>query len=65
MLTTPLKFIHIGFGNMLCANKVTGIMPLGSATAKRLIKESKENRQYVDMTSGHAAKSYLLLDDGR
>ena len=57
MLTTPLKFIHIGFGNMLCANKVTGIMPLGSAAAKRLIKESKENRQYVDMTSGHAAKS--------
>ena len=34
MLTTPLKFIHIGFGNMLCANKVTGIMPLGSAAAE-------------------------------
>ncbi len=40
-------------------------MPLGSAAAKRLIMESKENRQYIDMTSGHAAKSYLLLDDGR
>ena len=50
---------------MLCANKVTGIIPLGSASAKRLIKESKESRQYIDMTGGHAAKSYLILDDGK
>lgn len=50
---------------MLCANRVEAILQPGSASAKRLVKTAKDNKCYLDMTSGRATKCLLMLDGGK
>lgn len=50
---------------MLCANRVEAILQPGSASAKRLVKIAKENKCYLDMTSGRSTKCLLMLDGGK
>ena len=65
MTVTPLRFIHCGYGNMLCANRIVAIFPHNSATSKRMLEEAKANNMYVSLTFGHALKTIILLEDGR
>lgn len=37
----------------------------GSASAKRQIKAAKEQKLYLDFTSGRTTKALILLDDGK
>ena len=66
MNVTPLRFVHTGFGNVVCANRVTMLLNPQTANARRIIKAAKEADRpaFIDMTFGRATKSLLLLDDG-
>ena len=35
MTTNQLRFVHVGFGNMLCANRIVVVLSPGTACAKR------------------------------
>lgn len=59
-MTTPLKFVSVGFGNSVCANRIIAVMIPGSAPAKRRVKQAREAGAYIDLTFGHALKSILL-----
>ncbi|MBQ8615928.1 MAG: DUF370 domain-containing protein [Clostridia bacterium] len=37
----------------------------GSASAKRLTKAAKEQKLFLDLTSGRTTKALILLDDGK
>ncbi len=62
MTSIPYKFIHAGFGNVVCANRVVLLMNPQTAGARRLVKAAKEARRpaYVDMSFGRATKCLML-----
>ncbi len=50
---------------MIGANRIEAILVPGSASAKRLVKATKESHQYLDLTCGRMTKALILLDDGK
>lgn len=65
MSLTPQQFVHIGFGNVQCTNRIEVILIPGSASAKRLTKTAKEHKLFLDLTSGRTTKALILLDNGK
>ena len=57
-----MKFINIGFNNMVLDERVVALVSPESAPAKRIIAEAKENARIIDCTSGRRTKSVLITD---
>ena len=57
-----MKFINIGFGNMILDERVGALVPPDSAPAKRTVAEAKEKGRIIDCTSGRRTKSVIITD---
>lgn len=57
--------VHIGFGNMLNADKIIAILQPDSAPVKRMVQHGKEAGMVVDATQGRRTKSVLLMENDR
>lgn len=57
--------IHIGFGNMLNADKIIAILQPDSAPVKRMVQHGKEAGLVVDATQGRKTKAVLLMENDR
>ena len=57
-----MKFINIGFGNMICASRVVAIASPDSAPIKRLVQDAKEQGRVLDLSCGHKTKSVIITD---
>ena len=58
------ELVHIGFGNILSIDKVVAISPPSSAPVKRIIVDSRNNGQLVDMSCGRKTKSVIFTTSG-
>ena len=47
-----MKFINVGFGNMVAADRVVALVSPESAPVKRLIGEAREGGRVIDVTCG-------------
>lgn len=61
-MTTEL--IHVGFGNILAANKFVAIVSPGSAPIKRLVEQAGGRGMLVDMTNGKRTKTIIIMESG-
>ena len=57
-----MKLIHIGFGNMVSAERVIAVVSPESAPIKRLIQESRERGMLIDATYGRKTASVFIMD---
>ena len=57
-----MKFINIGFSNLINADRVVGIVSPEAAPIKRIIQEAKKNNKLIDATSGRKTKSVVIMD---
>ncbi len=57
-----MKFINIGFGNMLASNRVLLVVSPDSAPIKRLVSEQKESGELIDVSCGRRTKSVIITD---
>lgn len=64
-MTTELKFIHAGMGNMVCASRIVAMIKPTTTCGKRYLKTAKEKNTYIDCCLGRPLKTLLLLEDGR
>ena len=64
MTFTPLAFVNIGGGNIVCVSKVKYITLPKTAPGFRLVKIAKKDGRFVDATCGRITKSLIILDDG-
>lgn len=55
----------MGFGNVICANRIEAVLVPMSANARRLSKAAKDSRAFLDLTAGRITKALILLDDGK
>lgn len=64
MSGSTLRFCHVGYGYIICANRVVAVFPPGAEPTKRMMRNAKTNGIFIDMTRGNETKSYLLMEDG-
>lgn len=57
-----IKLINIGFGNIVCANRLIAIVSPESAPIKRLIQDARSNGSLIDATYGRRTRAVLITD---
>ena len=57
-----MKFISIGYGNMVAADRVVALVSPDSAPVKRLISDAKEHGRTVDVSCGRKTRSVIVTD---
>ena len=57
-----MKFINVGFGNMVAADRVVSIANPESAPIKRLVQDSKDDGRAIDVTCGRRTRAVIITD---
>ena len=57
-----MKFINIGFGNVVSAHRLISIVAPESAPIKRIVQEACEAGRLIDATYGRRTRSVLIAD---
>ena len=57
-----MKFINIGFGNMVSANRIVAIAGPESAPIKRLVQDAKEDDRVIDVSCGRRTRAVIITD---
>ena len=57
-----MKFINIGFGNMVAAERVVAVVSPDSAPIKRLVQDAKDNGRAIDVTCGKRTRAVIITD---
>jgi regulator of extracellular matrix RemA (YlzA/DUF370 family) len=57
-----MKFICIGFGNMVNAGRVVTIVSPESAPMKRLVQDARDEGRIIDATCGRRTRSVIITD---
>lgn len=57
-----MKFINVGFGNMVAAHRVIAVVAPDSAPVKRLVQDAKDEERVVDVTCGRRTRAVLITD---
>ena len=57
-----MKFINIGYGNLLAIHRIVSIVPPDPAPIKRLVGDAKTDGRVIDSSSGKATKSVIITD---
>ncbi|MDO5116278.1 MAG: DUF370 domain-containing protein [Synergistaceae bacterium] len=56
------KLVHVGFGNMVVAERVVAVISPDSAPIRRLKDEAREAGLLVDVTQGRKTRAILIMD---
>lgn len=57
-----MKFINIGFGNMVSVNRIVAIAAPDSAPIKRLVQDAKEDNRVIDVSCGRRTRAVIITD---
>ena len=63
-MKTELKFVHVGMGNVVCANRILAMIRPHTECGKRILKSAKQTGGYIDACLARPMKTLILLDDG-
>ena len=57
-----MKFINIGFGNMVAVERIVAIASPDSAPVKRLVQDAKEDDRVIDVSCGRRTRAVIITD---
>ena len=57
-----MRFVNVGFNNIVNAARVVSVISSDSAPAKRLIQDARDMGRAIDCTSGRKTRSVLITD---
>jgi len=57
-----MKFINIGYGNMVAAGRVISVVSPDSAPIKRLVQDAKEAGRVIDVSCGRRTRAVIITD---
>ncbi|MGI6149406.1 MAG: DUF370 domain-containing protein [Firmicutes bacterium] len=57
-----IKLVNIGFGNIIAANRIVGIVSPESAPIKRVVQEARERGMLIDATYGRRTRAVIITD---
>ena len=59
-----MELIHIGFGNLVNADKIISIVSPEAAPVKRIAQRAKEENRCIDASAGRKTKAVIVMEDG-
>ena len=59
-----MRFVSVGAGSVVAAERVVSAAAPDSAPLKRLVQEAKEEGSAIDLTQGKKCRSVLIMDNG-
>lgn len=57
-----MRFVNIGFGNMVAAERIVCVLSPDSAPVRRLIQDAKDDGRAIDLTAGKKTRSVVVTD---
>lgn len=57
-----MKFVNIGFGNLVASDRTLAVVSPESAPIKRLVQEARDRGMLIDASYGRKTKSVLIMD---
>ena len=57
-----MKFINIGFGNMIASDRIVTIVSPDSAPVKRLVQDAKDSGRVIDVSCGRRTRAVIITD---
>ena len=57
-----MRFINVGFGNMVAAERITILASPDSAPMKRLVQDAKDDGRAIDVTCGRRTRAIIITD---
>ena len=57
-----MKFINIGFGNIVAADRIVTIVSPDSAPIKRLMQDAKSEGRVIDVSCGRRTRAVIITD---
>ena len=57
-----MKFINIGFGNMVSAGRIVAIASPDSEPVKRLVRDAKDEGRVIDVSCGRRTRAVIITD---
>ncbi len=57
-----MKFLNIGYGNMVAVDRIVTIASPDSAPIKRLIQDAKDDGRVIDVTCGRKTRAVIITD---
>lgn len=57
-----MKFINIGFGNIVSSNRLIAVVSPESAPIKRIIQDARDNGKLIDATYGRRTRAVIIMD---
>ena len=59
-----MKFINIGFNNLVSADRVIAVSSPDPAPMRRIVQDGKEAGKVIDCSAGKKTKSVIITDSG-
>lgn len=57
------RFVNIGFGNIVNADKIVAVVSPDAAPVKRMVQNAKEEGRVIDATQGRRTKAVMITED--
>ena len=57
-----MRFVNVGFGNLVNAARVIGVVSPESAPIKRIMQRAKDEGKLIDVTQGRKTMSVIFTD---
>ena len=57
-----MRFINVGFGNMVAAERIVVLASPDSAPMKRLVQDAKDDGRAIDVTCGRRTRTIIITD---
>lgn len=57
-----MKFINVGFGNMVAVERIVTLASPDSAPMKRLVQDAKDDGRAIDVTCGRRTRAIIITD---
>ena len=59
-----VRFINIGYGNVVSSEKIVAIVLPDAAPVKRLVQDARANGNIIDATCGRKTRAVIITDSG-
>lgn len=56
--------LQVGFGNAVQIGRIVAVINPGSAPARKLKDEARQEKKVIDVTEGRRTRSIIILDSG-
>ena len=57
-----MRFMRIGFGNLISVERLVTVVGPDSAPVRRLVQDARDRGALIDASSGKKCKSVLIMD---